>query len=106
MGNILLLFKNFFFQNDHELKDAAEKVIQDNENLKWAEDQTTPYWKKAKNIKNEWKKLETDQQGKDRYDEHHWGPEHILERGEDLVEDWGIEEVNELGVVDMVDDTI
>lgn len=34
---------------------------------------------------------------------HHWGPEHIIERAEDLVEDYAIEQVNELGIIDEID---
>jgi len=36
----------------------------------------------------------------------HWGPEHIDERMLDLVEDFGIEEANDLGLIDMVDNTV
>jgi len=36
----------------------------------------------------------------------HWGPEHIDERMLNLVEDFGIEEANDLGLIDMVDETV
>jgi hypothetical protein len=37
---------------------------------------------------------------------HRWGPEHLGERIEDLAEDFLIEEANELGVIEMVDEGV
>jgi hypothetical protein len=105
MGNIGSVIWGFIWNTEDAIRDTEQSIIDGDDNLKWAQDELRTPWNRAKNLKNEWKEIETDQKAADIRDRHNQGPtdwNHLNDRILDLGEDFLIEEVNELGVIDII----